>query len=284
MNRLDIKTDIVYNANLKKEITIIHLSDIHFSLKFSKRDLYKIERFLNKTLCDYVVLTGDTLDEPSITRNKKINELVEFFKRISRDRKVIIGIGNHDIISLDDLDFFHGLQKIDNVFVLDNKNYQDEFVNITGLLIDNSYYYNVEYREPVNLLANAIDNQKELIDKISNDKVNILLLHSPINVPDKEIIKRLCNFDLILSGHTHGGMVPNWLGFLFGKNTGIVSPSKQLFPKVARGRMDILYNKHVITLIINGAYTKLSRRSGAIFSNLNFLYNKSVNKIIIRKK
>ena len=48
--------------------------------------------------------------------------------------------------------------------------------------------------------------------------------------------------------------------------------------------MDISYNKHVITLIINGAYTKLSRRSGAIFSNLNFLYNKSVNKIIIRKK
>ena len=65
---------------------------------------------------------------------------------------------------------------------------------------------------------------------------------------------------------------------------GIVAPNKDIFPKIARGKLEYNINNKNITIIINSAITRLSLRSGKILSKLNFLYNSSVNKIIIRKK
>ena len=79
-------------------------------------------------------------------------------------------------------------------------------------------------------------------------------------------------------------MVPKWLDFLFRKNTGIIAPNKNLFPKIAKGKIEKEVNNKTITIIINGAITKLSRQAGKFFSSLNFLWNGDVNKIIITKK
>ena len=48
--------------------------------------------------------------------------------------------------------------------------------------------------------------------------------------------------------------------------------------------MDKYVKNRRITIIINSGITKLSRKSGKIFSLFNFIYNMSVNKIIITKK
>ena len=79
-------------------------------------------------------------------------------------------------------------------------------------------------------------------------------------------------------------MVPDFLEFLFRDNMGIIAPNKQLFPLIAKGKIEKNIGKKILTIIINGGYTKLSKKSGKILSNLNFLYNKSVNKILIKRK
>ena len=79
-------------------------------------------------------------------------------------------------------------------------------------------------------------------------------------------------------------MVPELIGKLIKNNIGIVSPRKGLFPNNARGKVEIPVGSKKITIIINGAITKLSYSAGKIFSKLNILYKMSVNKIIIRKK
>ena len=59
------------------------------------------------------------------------------------------------------------------------------------------------------------------------------------------------NYDLILAGHTHNGMVPDWLNFLFKENSGIVAPNMHFFPEIAKGKIVKAIDKKTITIIIN---------------------------------
>ena len=79
-------------------------------------------------------------------------------------------------------------------------------------------------------------------------------------------------------------MVPGFIGWMLPKNMGLISSTKRFFPKNARGRIDVTSGSHDTTIIINGAITKLSEISGKLMSKLDFLYNKSMNKIVIKKK
>ncbi len=284
MNRIKVTTNIVYNNNAKKDIIIIHLSDIHFNINTKANDLEKITNLVNKIKPDYIMITGDLIDEPSITKNNKIKELVSFLSNIAKTTKVMIAIGNHDVLSKNDYRFFNKLNDLYNIYVLNNTSYQDEFIYVTGFTLPNEFYYNINGAENKEVLSDFLNSHKELINKLPNDKPKILLMHSPITVSQNDILKILHEYDLILSGHTHNGMVPDILNFLFKGNVGIISPYKTFFPEVAKGKIEKDIDNKKMTIIINGAYTKLSKKSGSILSNLNFVYDKSVDKILVRKK
>ncbi len=285
MNRIKTTEDIVYNDNVSEDIVIAHISDIHFNYDTSVKKLNKLVNAIKKVEPTYIMITGDTLDIPDITDNKeKIKDLIEFLINLSEISKVFISIGNHDILSELDLKFFKKIGELGNIYVLDNESYLDKKIFISGFTIPNNYYYNVAKREPVKLLSYYLDRDKKLLYDLPNNVPKIALIHSPINLVDDKIINKLKEYDLILSGHTHGGMVPDFLTFLFPDNMGIISPNKKWFPEIAKGKIVKNVNGKDITIIINGAITKLSVISGKIFHKLNFVYNSSLNKIIIRKK
>jgi len=93
--------------------------------------------------------------------------------------------------------------------------------------------------------SEKIEDFKKYINNMKTNKkhYNILLCHSPINISRKEIIKDI-DVDLVLCGHMHGGLVPNFLKPLL-KNIGFISPQKTLFPKCAYGNIKI-DNKNII--------------------------------------
>ena len=103
-----------------------------------------------------------------------------------------------------------------------------------------------------------------IINKLPKDKVKVMLVHSPLKRTNTDVLDKLVEYDLILSGHTHGGIVPSWMGFIF-KDRGIISPSMRLFPKCARGRIDRFHGKKKLTIIINDSVTRLSRYPSNIF-------------------
>jgi len=111
-----------------------------------------------------------------------------------------------------------------------------------------------------------------------------MLIHSPIKLIDNNVLEKLHDYDLLLSGHTHNGMVPNILEKIIPDNYGIIAPNKKLFPRLARGKMEKYIKNHKITIIINGGVTKLSLKSSKLLNSLNWLYDISINKIIITKK
>lgn len=285
MNRIKKTTDIVYNTNTKKDLTIIHISDIHFNTNTSLSKLNKLTTEIKKNNPDYIMISGDLIDEPKIIKNKyKIKELLQFLSNLSEITKIFISLGNHDIFSPEDLKFFNKLNELKNIYILDNDCYKDEFIYISGITLPNNYYYNITHEESSEVLVKHLTNNRKLISKLPRELPKVILIHSPIKLTNKEVLNKLKEYDLILSGHTHNGMVPGILKSLFPKNKGLIAPNKTLFPEIAKGKIEVNQDNKKITIIINGAITKLSSKSSKILSKLNIVYPMSINKIIITKK
>ena len=280
MNRFATTTDIVYTKNIKKDIVIAHISDLHFSSITSKKMLDKLANYLINMKPDYIMITGDVIDKPDVTKdNNKIKELVAFLASLGKQTKVMISLGNHDILRDNDFRFFDKLNDIYNIYVLNNTSYQDEFIYVSGFTMPTDYYYNIDNGESIDTLLDNLNKNKKLTTNLPKELPKVALMHSPMLLDDKNVLNIMHEYNLILCGHTHNGLVPKWLYFIFKGNRGFVGPYNHFFPKIAKGKLV----KNDITIIINGAITKFSKQAG-IFSKINFIYNKSVNKIIIRKK
>lgn len=285
MNKINITKDIIYVNSVEKDITILHIADIHFSKVTSDKQLNKIKNEIFIHCPNYLIITGDLLDEPSITKDKiKIKELLLFLTDLGKHTKVIISLGNHDIYLNEDYVFFKKINELKNIYVLNNEIYNDELICITGITLPTSYYYNMYKNESKGILLETIKNNRKITENINKEIPKIALIHSPIRLNDKDVLNELKEYDLLLSGHTHNGLVGKALNKLFKNNIGIISPNKKLFPEVARGKIETTINRKKITLIINGGIIKLSKKSGKILHKLNFLFDVDINKIIIKKK
>lgn len=285
MNKIELHEDIVYSSKAIKDITLIHIGDIHFNKLTKDKKLQQIKEEIHKNNPDYVVITGDIIDNPSIIKDKiKIKKLLLFLTDISNFTKVIISLGNHDIYKLEDHKFFKNLNELKNIYVLDNDSYIDETIYISGITLPSNYYYNMMKEESKEILIEHLKKHKKLITNLPVFIPKVSLIHSPIKLSDKEVLTILKDYDLLLSGHTHDGMVPKILDKFIKKNYGIIAPNKKLFPEIARGKIERLIGNKKMTIIITGGITKLSEHSAKILNKLNFIYNIDINKIIITSK
>ena len=285
MNRLKTKLDYLYLPHTKKDISIVHISDIHFNINIKASILEKIEKHIASLNPDYIMITGDLIDNPKITKNEtKIKELIDFLVALGKITKVIISLGNHDVLYEEDYIFFKEIDRLPNIYILDGISYQDNYIYVAGFTLPNAYYYNITKKEDPKILENYLKEHSKLTDNLPVDIPKIALIHSPVNLVKEDIFNKLKSYDLILTGHTHGGMVPNNLAFIFPGNSGIISPTKGMFPSIAKGKIIKKSDQGDTTIIINNAITRLSLQSGKQLSRLNFVYNGSVNKILIKKK
>ncbi len=183
----ELITKTIEIKNLKKDINIMLISDIHISNLISKEKIQNIINLANSTEPDIIVLAGDIIDS---------------YENIIKDKVVLLGelnakygtyfvLGNHEFIfdankSLEIIDRLNNIQPLINESII-----IDDNINLIG--ISDLMGRRVGYLEP--------DINKSLKD--TNDNLpKILISHQP------NIINELdSNVDLILSGHTHGGQV-----------------------------------------------------------------------------
>lgn len=279
MKNIEIVKDILSSKKLKKNITFIHIGDIHYNETTSAKKLEYIKYAIEDAHPDYIFITGDLLDRPKITKNKeKIKLLVSWLNSLGNIAKVFISLGNHDIILEEDYKFFNKLNDINNIYVLNNQSYEDENVFISGFTLPTNYYYNIEKHEDENALLETLQNNFNLVTNLPKKKYKVALIHSPILLSEKKVIEKLKEYDLILSGHMHNGLIPRILDKIIKNNYGLISPDKRLFAKNTRGKIKTKY----YTIIITGGITKLSPSSTKILSKLNGLYPISINKITVK--
>lgn len=279
MKNIEIIKNILSSKKLKKDITFIHIGDIHYNETTSAKKLEYIKYAIEDAHPDYIFITGDLLDRPKITKNKeKIKLLVSWLNSLGNIAKVFISLGNHDIILEEDYKFFNKLNDINNIYVLNNQSYEDENVFISGFTLPTNYYYNIEKHEDENALLETLQNNFNLVTNLPKKKYKVALIHSPILLSEKKVIEKLKEYDLILSGHMHNGLIPRILDKIIKNNYGLISPDKRFFAKNTRGKIKTKY----YTIIITGGITKLSPSSTKILSKLNGLYPISINKITVK--
>lgn len=261
-----IKEETLIYKNLPKSLEdykILQISDLH-SKEFGTNN-EKLINSIKEIKPDLILVTGDmfTVSDISIDMNEEDLVPYQLLSKLATNYKIIYVSGNHeegkDIIYNGDNyrtrdrsknnaynRYRSKLESLGVIFVENSslQNYND-FINIYGVYFD-SMEKN-EYYQSINL---------------NKTKFNIMLCHDPKYFHTFAHM----GFDLVLSGHVHGGIIRIPLV------GGLFSPDRTFFPKYDKG----IYK-------INNSYMNVSTGLGD--SILKRVFNPpEINVIILKNK
>ena len=272
-----MKTEYNFTNNkISKNIKMCYISDIH-------SDIDQLKTILDdatKSKIDALLIGGDLLNSMEDYTEKNIikDMLIETSKKVD----IFIGLGNHELVSYDktqnininDTKYWEELDnhKRLNVSTFPNKKATfirwtlNKDIDISALNLPIEYY---DKRESKDELKEYL----KVLKKVDSKKYNILLLHSPINLIENKKISLDCfkNYDLILCGHMHSGLIPKVFRKKIGM--GLVGPHNNFFPKYSYG----LIKDDNTTIIISGGVTKFSDTSG-----MPFIRNKHFKRFLTK--
>lgn len=224
-NKISI-TNLKVKGEVNNRIRIVQISDLH-SKEFGKNNiiLYKI---IIKQKPDIIVATGDLID----SNMKRIDEIIEFCNRLNKKAPVYYILGNNEIRCSRLNEIIEKLKE-KNINVLENEietiKIKDNIINILGLAekrVDKGemFYSKINSRYEV-------DNVDRLFRKLEKAiGIKIVLSHYPENYEYvSEYSYSKYNFDIMFSGHAHGGQ------FILPGIGGIFAPGQGLFPKYYKG-------------------------------------------------
>ena len=284
-------------GKIKKDTTISLFSDFHISADSTEKKLAKVIDYLERIDPDYTFLLGDIVQDTHMSY-KLMNKLYAYLKTMGEIAPVYLIYGNHDLQTKKNgkwtrnvnEDYYSLLNDVDNLTVLDNESIVlDENISLTGINLPLGYYTTACERKDVyiELLKELI--KRNLLGHINNETFNIFLQHTPNNIADKEvylqllntfkeILERNINFDLIISGHLHNGLVPSYIDRIIPGNRGIIGIKGgeiKPFKDNCRGIKQITDDTNIIML---PAVSTLSEHK---FLNKFFPVN---NKTLVLKK
>ncbi len=177
--------ETIQSDKISRNLRIVQVSDLHITRATSNNKIVKIINTINAQNPDIIVLTGDTIDDNINIIEEKINLLSE----LSAPYGIYAIMGNHEFYN----DVYAFKKAIENNGI--------KFLFNGGVHIANSNIYLAGLPdfstmfERINLWRSIQNSQKA--------DFKILLSHQPviINSLDKNL------YNLVLSGHTHGGQI-----------------------------------------------------------------------------
>lgn len=188
--------------DLKKEYTLVQLSDVHIGGLIEKDFIANVVNKVNQLKPDLVAITGDLID----TDLKYIKEALHELTKLSSTYGTFFVVGNHE--------YFHGVEKSMDylnsigIKVLENDNVyigEDSLgFNLAGVYDIFGYRYG-KFQPDIKA---AMKNKK--------NSPTILLAHQPKYINE---LNNTEGIDLVLSGHTHGGQI-----FPFNYLVGLAQP------------------------------------------------------------
>ena len=221
-NKVDISFYDVENSKIDKNLKIMFLSDLH-----NRNMTSKLDSIIKEENPDIIICGGDMV-------NEKLKETANFFKLLDvlDNYKTYYTFGNHEEYLEEDLDEYKKKLKKYNIILLnDKKTSISKNIILYGLESEMEMYQ--RFNKPM-LSDDYIVNK---LGKVNENKFNILLAHNPLEF--KSYYKT--NYDLVLSGHIHAGLIRiPFIGALF-------SPDYTLFPKYSEGK----YKKNNTTMIVS---------------------------------
>ena len=217
---------------------IVQLSDLH-KVRFGKHQERLIQK-IKEEKPDIILLTGD-FAEP----NRKYTNTLDLINGIKDLCPVYFVSGNHDFRLHGNYEKFKNNLERKGVIVLNNnsRSYRKKDTHIKLFGINDPAFTTGEELSKENYEVA----EKEISHLKRDDSYSILLSHHPEFMD----LYSKYNFDLVFSGHSHGGQVSlPLIGALYVPNQG-------LFPEYQKG----IYKKDTTTMIVS---------SGLGYSHLPF--------------
>lgn len=230
------ETKINLDTSLKEDINIIHLSDLH-SKEFGKNNI-KLQKRIFALKPDIIFLTGDIID----SNLKNIDKIIAFIGRLQESCPVVYIPGNNETRT-HMLDFIMKSLKELGVYALSNEiltlTIKNQELNILGLC---EYLIRTNKTGFEKILDTYhYDGYKTLLSSLENmNGYKILLSHYPEKFSLKGDYSDY-NFDLMLSGHAHGGQ------FILPVVGGLFAPGQGIRPKFYAG----LYKGNKNNLVVS---------------------------------
>ncbi len=163
-------------------LTLLHLSDLHVDT--SRRITDAIVETVSGLEYDACVLTGDYRYKTHGRYDESMKEMARLVGALSQP---VYGVlGNHDFIEMTTELEEMGINMLLNECAVLEKN--GDAVHVVG--VDDAHFY-------------MVDNLEKACRDVPSDGCSILLCHTP------ELYRKAayCGFDLMLSGHSHGGQL-----------------------------------------------------------------------------
>jgi len=187
--RVRVTTNDVSSARLPASFdrfAILQLSDLHVDM--SPLAMKRVANLVKNLNFDVCVLTGDYRAQTYGAIQPCLHGLIEVIASVKKDPgKAAYGVlGNHDTIRMvPDIERMGVAMLLNECVALERDGHQ---IHIAG--IDDAHFYRV-------------DNIEKAAERIPYEAFSILLSHTP------EIYRQAAHagFDLLLSGHTHGGQI-----------------------------------------------------------------------------
>lgn len=228
-NRLEVSHYTVNSDKIPDKFDgfrILHLSDFHCDSTAGLVDAIKNEN------PDIICVTGDMTHDTG-----SIEPFINLLKQIVKISPVYIVSGNHDVWRNDYAKLVEKCREIGAVVLEDESvliKKESDFISISG--IEDPYSVNHDK------ICEKINKSISKISKI--DGFNILLFHRA-NLLD---IFKDSGFDLILSGHMHGGQfrIP-WVGGVVSPKTNFMGKGRIFFPKYFGGEYSLDETKMIVS-------------------------------------
>ena len=199
-------------SNKYNNYKIMLRTDLH------NRDITKkLVKIVNDENPDIIVMSGDMI-------NEKVEGFDNFFKLCEKlkDKTIYYVFGNHEENMSDEKqnEFINEIKEKTNVILLNNDKLElEDNFNIYGFSHQVKYYL-ASTKEKID-----IKYIEERIGKIDTNKFNLLISHDPLLYD----LYSEYGFDVVLSGHLHGGIIN--IPFI----GGLLSPDFTFFPKYYKG-------------------------------------------------
>lgn len=281
---LRIKYYSLEDSLINENIKIVNATDVHSNVLYLK-DVISYAEYIG---ADVITIAGDLFDSVDNIYN---GEIVDTLKSV-KDIKIVISNGNHDLVKIKgkglfahltyepDYQYYNSLKESENIHVLLKSEDLFSFKSIDFTSLDpGQEWYDVQ-KEDSKVFKSILDEYlKELSDE---KKFRVMLLHSCNGlIINNKLPEEIKNVNLILSGHNHGCLTPEFFQDISKNNRGLIGPYNRLFMKGSYGFWE---NGNTSVILSNGV-TKMGESHGSklITNIVNKLYKQDIEVIELKK-
>ncbi|MBR1823746.1 MAG: metallophosphoesterase [Ruminococcus sp.] len=215
----------VSTDKLKRDLKVVFISDLH-NCFFGGTDQSGLWEAIEAAQPDIVLFGGDVIDAWGGTKYA-----VSIMKKVHENYPCAYTPGNHEDMREDKEEFFRQVSDMGIPLLLGDRLEIDaggQKVRIYGV-------------QEVQAWGKGAPQIDECYDDLDEGYYNILLAHQPEQID--RLLSPEKHFDLILSGHAHGGQ---WrLPVLL--DQGLYAPDQGIFPKYTSGQYQYGGTEHIIS-------------------------------------